>query len=99
MSDEMKPARRGPLMFGGEVAELIEEHEAELCEALIACDVRHVGSGTNVVLLVLGSRDAVPVAYVPIPCVHGVESFITRLRAAARDAFANQPCTICEKVE
>lgn len=97
--NENKPHRAGPLMFGGEVTGLIDEHEAELCEALIACDVQHVRSKTNIVLLVLGSKDGIPAAYVPIPCVHGIEALIDRLRIAAHDAFKNQPCTICEKVE
>lgn len=86
-------------MSGGAIAELLDEHEAVTCQGIIAVDVHHIPSEMNVVLLVLGSVEGIPVAYAPISCVHGVEAIIDRLRAAARDAFKNQPCTICEKVE
>ncbi len=86
-------------MHGNEIAELLDEHDAEVCQGIIACDVHHIPSKTNVVLLVLGSAEGIPVAFAPIACVHGIEGIIDRLRAAAEDAFKHQPCTICEKVE
>ncbi len=96
---ESKPFRAGGALNGSEVVALIEEHDATQCRAMIACEVEHVRSGTNVVLLVLAADEGEPVAFAPIPCIHGVEVVIDRLRAAAALAFSDQPCTICERVE
>lgn len=86
-------------MRGSEILTLIEEHDAEICAAIVACAVQSVKTRVNTVLLVLESENGIPVAFVPLSCVHGVESVINRLHLAAHDAFKDQPCTICEKVE
>ncbi len=99
MGNEEKPHRQGHSLCGSEMAALLDEHDTEVCQAVIAIDMQRVESKTNVVLLVLGSAEGIPVAFAPISCVHGIDAIIDRLRLAARDAFKNQPCTICEKVE
>lgn len=91
--------RRGGMARGGDIVASIEEHDAEKCLALIACDVQHVATGKNVVLLVMGRGEGEPVAFIPMDCIHAVEMTIDRLRRAAECAFKNQPCTECEKVE
>lgn len=97
--DETKPYCQGHALSNQELHALINEHDAEVCYGVIACGARHVRTGNNVVLLVMGPEDTRPAAYAPIACVHGVEAIVDRLRKAATEAFAGQPCTICERAE
>lgn len=97
--NEEKPFCQGHALSNLELHALIKEYDAEACYGVIACGSRHVNTGKNVVLLVLGYEDNRPVAYAPIACVHGIEAIVDRLRKAAADTFADQPCTICERAE
>lgn len=97
--NEEKPFSQGHALSNLELHALIKECDAEACYGMIACGSRHERTDKNVVLLVLGYEDTRPVAYAPIACVHGIEAIVDRLRKAAVEAFADQPCTICERVE
>ena len=94
-----KPFCEGQALSNEELHALIKQYDPEVCYGMIACGARHVQTGKNVVLLVMGPDDTRPAAYAPIACVHGIEAIVARLRKAAAETFVNQPCTVCEKVE
>ena len=92
----MAGASKGFSMSGGQLLGLCHEHDAPQCAGFIAADVRRVSDDKGAVIMAMGTAGGEPAGYILIDCIHDVEMVITRLRAAADDAFKDQPCTECD---
>ncbi len=72
------------------------EAEATRCAAFVAANAMRASDGAGVVVVAMATEDITPKGFMIFDCIHDLELVIERMRAAAKDAFADQPCTKCD---
>ncbi len=83
-------------MKGGDVIELCVGANAPQCAAIIAADAMRVADESTVVVLAMATPEGNPAAFMIFDSNEDVEMVVERLRAAAKDAFKDQPRVVCD---